>query len=263
MRKTYPTDLTDAEWNRLKSCFSRSKLRGRPRVHGLREIFNAIFYVVRSGCSWRLLPSDFAPWQTVYYHFRRLRLDGLWHLILKALRKTTRQQAGKHPKPSAAIMDTQSIKTTVESASYSGYDGHKKVKGRKRHLLVDTLGLPISIYVSPADTQDRLGARCLLAGRKPLMPRLQKVWADGAYSGEELARWSREKGNWELEIAERVEEAEGFAIVARRWVVERSFGWLLRNRRLSKDYERKLQSSEAFIEIAMIRLMLKRLVRGA
>jgi putative transposase len=114
------------------------------------------------------LPSDFAPWQTVYYHFRRLRLDGLWHLILKALRKTTRQQAGKHPKPSAAIMDTQSIKTTVESASYSGYDCHKKVKGRKRHLLVDTLGLPISIYVSPADTQDRLRARCLLAGRKPL-----------------------------------------------------------------------------------------------
>ncbi len=135
MRKTYHTDLTDAEWNRLKSYFTRSKLRRTPRVHSLREIFNAIFYVVRSGCSWRLLPSEFAPWQTVYYHFRRLRLDGLWHLILKALRKTARQQAGKHPEPSAAIMDAQSIKTTVESASYSGYDAHKKVKGRKRHLL--------------------------------------------------------------------------------------------------------------------------------
>lgn len=130
MRKTYPSDLTDDEWNRLKSCFPHSKLRGKPRVHSLREIFNAIFYVVRSGCAWRLLPSDFAPWQTVYYHFRRFRLDGLWHLILRALRETTRQRAGKHPEPSAAIMDSQSIKTTVESARYSGYDGHKKVKGR-------------------------------------------------------------------------------------------------------------------------------------
>jgi putative transposase len=259
MRKSYPTDLTDAEWNRLKSCFPPSKLRGRPRVHGLREIFNAIFYVVRSGCAWRLLPRDFAPWQTVYYHFRRFRMEGLWHLVLKALRRTTRQQAGKHPEPSAAIMDTQSIKTTVESAKYSGYDGHKKVKGRKRHLLVDTLGLLISVYVTSANVQDRVGARCLLAGRKPLMPCLQKVWAYGAYSGEKLARWFREEGDWELEIVERVEDAEGFAVVARRWVVERSLGWLLRNRRLSRDYERKVQTSEAFIEVAMIRLILRRL----
>src|SRR3712207_6718037 len=121
-------------WRDWSSDVCSSDLR--PRVHGLREIFDAIFYVVRSGCAWRLLPGDFAPWQTVYYHFRRLRLDGLWHLILKALRKTTRRQAGKHPEPSAAIIDAQSIKTTVESARYSGYDGHKKVKGRKRHLQI-------------------------------------------------------------------------------------------------------------------------------
>jgi putative transposase len=160
-------------------------------------------------------------------------------------------------------MDSQSIKTTVESARYSGYDGHKKVKGRKRHLLVDTLGLPISVYITPANIQDRVGARYLLAGRRPLMPRLQKVWADGAYSGEELARWFREEGDWELEIVERVDDTEGFVVAARRWVVERSFGWLLRNRRLSKDYERKVQSSEAFIEVAMIRLMLQRLAKGS
>ncbi len=263
MRKTYPTDISDAEWNHLKSCLSAAKPKGRQRIHSLREILNAIFYVVRGGCSWRLLPHDFAPWQTVYYHFRRFCLDGLWYLILKALRRATRLRVGRHPEPSAAIMDSQSIKTTVESANPSGYDGHKKVKGRKRHLLVDTSGLPLSVYVTSADVQDRVGARCLLAGRKSLMPRLKKVWADGAYSGEELARWCRREGDWELEIVERDQGAEGFVIVARRWVVERSFGWLLRNRRLGKDYERKVQTSETLVEIAMIRLMLKRLARSA
>ena len=143
-----------------------------------------------------------------------------------------------------------------------GYDAHKNVKGRKRHLLVDTLGLPFSIYVTSADVQDRVGARCLLAGIKVLLPRLQKIWADGAYTGEKLAGWCQEQGGWELEIVERDADTEGFAVLPHRWIVERTFGWLMRNRRLSKDYERLVQSSETFIKVAMIRLVLKRLARG-
>ena len=155
------------------------------------------------------------------------------------------------------------MKTVEESAPISGYDGHKNVKGRKRHLLVDSLGLPLSVYVTPADVQDRAVARCLLAGLKPLVPRLKKIWADGAYSGEELARWCEEEGGWQLEVVERNREAQGFKILPKRWIVERTFSWLIRNRRLSKDYERLVQSSETFIEVAMIRLILRRLRRGA
>jgi putative transposase len=161
-------------------------------------------------------------------------------------------------------MDSQSVKTVEESAHPSGYDAHKNVKGRKRHLLVDTLGLPLSIYVTSADVLDRVGAQCLLAGIKVLLPRLKKIWADGAYTGEKLAGWCKEQGGWELEIVERSSsaETEGFAVVPHRWIVERTFGWLMRNRRLSKDYERKVQSSESFMEVAMIRLILKRLAGG-
>ncbi len=159
-------------------------------------------------------------------------------------------------------MDSQSVKTVEESAHPSGYDAHKNVKGRKRHLLVDTLGLPLSIYVTSADVQDRVGAQCLLAELKSLLPRLKKIWADGAYTGEKLARWCKERGEWELEIVKRSADTEGFAVLPHRWIVERTFGWLTRNRRLSKDYERMVQSSETFMEMAMVRLILKRLAWG-
>jgi putative transposase len=159
-------------------------------------------------------------------------------------------------------VDSQSVKTTEESACPSGYDAHKNVKGRKRHLLVDTLGLPLSVYITSADVQDRVGARCLLAGLKPFVPRLKKIWADGAYTGEKLAGWCKERGGWELQIVERSSaDTEGFAVLPHRWIVERTLGWLMRNRRLSKDYERKVQTSETFIEVAMIRLILRRLAR--
>jgi transposase len=191
-------------------------------------------------------------------------LSGLWHLILKVLRAAERKRAGKDPQPTAAIMDSQSVKTTEESAHPSGYDAHKNVKGRKRHLLVDTLGLLLSIYVTSADIQDRGGAQYLLAGLKPFVPRLKKIWADGAYTGEKLAGWCEVQGEWELEIVERRSaDTEGFVLLPHRWIVERTLGWLMRNRRLSKDYERLVQTSETFIEVAMIRLILRRLARGA
>ncbi len=190
-------------------------------------------------------------------------MKGLWSVILKVLHAAQRERAGKDPQPTAAIMDSQSVKTVEESAHPSGYDAHKNVKGRKRHLLVDTLGLLLSVYVTSADVQDRVGAQCLLAGLKPLLPRLKKIWADGAYTGEKLAGWCKEQGEWELEIVERSSaDTEGFAILPHRWIVERTLGWLMRSRRLSKDYERKVQTSETFIEVAMIRLILSRLARG-
>ena len=166
---------------------------------------------------------------------------------------------GRNTEPSAAIMDSQSVKTVEESASICGFDAHKHIKGRKRHLLVDTLGLPLSVYVTPADMHDTRGARYLLAGLAPLVPRLKKIWADGAYRGQELSSWCKEEGDWDLEVVERAPGVRGFSIQPRRWVVERTFGWLSRSRRLSKDYERKVQTSETLIQIAMIRLLVTRL----
>ena len=263
MRKTYATDLSDEEWLRLKSHLPASKLPVKLRAHSLRDILDAIFYVLRSGCPWRMLPGDLPPWSTVYYHFRKLRLSGAWHLIFVALRAAERKRVGKEPDASAAIMDSQSVRTTEEGAGSNGYDAHKNVKGRKRHVLVDTLGLALSVHVTPASVQDRAGARLLLVGLKPLVPRLRKIWADGAYGGEKLAKWCEQQGGWELEVVERDREVEGFRVLPKRWIVERTFGWLRRDRRLARDYERKVQTSETLIEVAMIRLILRRLARAA
>ena len=263
MRKPYSTDLSDAEWIRLRSYLPTPKAQGRPRTHSLRAVLDAIFYLLRTGCPWRYLPRDFPPWQTVYYHFRRFRQSSMWHRILTALRAVERQRVGRDAQPTAAIIDAQSTKTVEESAPISGYDGHKNVKGRKRRLLVDSLGLPLSVYVTPADVQDRAGARCLLAGLKLLVPRSKKIWADGAYSGEELARWCEKEGGWELEVVDRNRGAQGSKVLPKRWIVERTFSWLIRNRRLSKDYEQMMQTGETFIEVARIRLVLRRLARGA
>ena len=243
----------------MRTYLPALKLPSRLRAHSLRDVFD----VLRSGCPWRMLPGDLPPWSTVYYHFRRFRLRGLWQRIFAILRAAERRRVGKDPDASAAIVDSQSVKTTEEGAASNGYDAHKNVKGRKRHILVDTLGLPLSVYVTPADVQDRAGARLLLAGLQPLVPRLKKIWADGAYTGEKFASWCEEQGGWEIEVAERNRETKGFEVLPKRWIVERTFAWLGRNRRLAKDYERKVQTSETLIEIAMIRLMLARLARGA
>lgn len=207
MRKRYATDLSDSEWTYLRDRLPELPKKVKTRAHPLRDIFDAIFYVLKTGCHWRLLPHDFPPWSTVYYHFRRFRLSGMWHRIFTIVRAAERKRVGKAPDASAAIMDSQSVKTAEEcrkpasnahDAHAGGYDAHKNVKGRKRHLLVDILGLPLSVHVGPADVQDRVGARRLLAGLKPLVPRLEKIWADGAYGGDPLARWCREQGGWDL-----------------------------------------------------------------
>jgi putative transposase len=261
MDTLYPSDLTDAEWEALQPYLPVIPRRGRPRTHSLRSILNAVFYLLRTGCPWRYLPRTFPPWSTVHYHFRRWHRQNTWYGIFTALREAERQRVGRDPLPSAAIMDAQSVKTVEESAGISGFDAHKWVKGRKRHLLVDTLGLPISYYGTPADMHDTQGARRLLAGRKYFLPRLKKIWADAAYRGKELADWCQAEGGWELEVVERTPGVRGFSVLPKRWVVERTFGWLSRNRRMSKDYERKVQTSETLIEVAMIRLLVARLGR--
>jgi putative transposase len=261
MSTTYPSDLTDAEWAWVQRHFLPLSPRGRPRTHALRRILDVSFYIVRNSCAWRSLPANFPPWQTVFYHFRRFRLTGKWHLLYTALYRSERERVGRHPDPSAAIMDSQSVKTVEESAQIRGYDAHKCVKGRKRHLLVDTLGLPIISYVTPADVHDTVGARQLLGGLAYCAPRLKRIWADAAYRGKELADWCQQRGGWELEIIEREPGTHGFRVQPRRWVVERSFAWLSRNRRLAKDYERKVQTSETLIEVAASRLLLRRCVR--
>jgi putative transposase len=228
-------------------------------MHPLRRILDAIFYVVRTGCAWRYLPSNFPPWQTVFYHFRRWCLQGRWFHVYGALHAAERERVGRDTDPSAAILDAQSVKTVEESARISGYDGHMGIKGRKRHLLVDTLGLPIAIYVTPADLSDPAGARKLLAGLAFRVPRLQKIWADAAYRGKDLADWCQQHGGWTLEIVEREPGGRSFQVLPRRWVVERCFAWLSRNRRLAKDYERKVQTSETLIQVASLRLLIRRL----
>jgi putative transposase len=200
MNTTYPSDLSDTEWECLQHYLRETRSTCRTRRHSLRSILNAIFYVLRTGCPWRYLPSNFPPWQTVFDHFRRLRLRGRWAVLFTALHDAERQRAGRDPHPSAAIMDAQSVKTVEESAHISGFDAYKRVKGRKRHLLVDTLGIPLSYYVTPADMHDTQGARRFLGGLKYFVPRLKIIWADSAYRGKDLADWCKEVGDWDLEV---------------------------------------------------------------
>ena len=260
----YPTDLTDEEWDQIKALVPAPKSgtgkRGRPIKLSRRQLLNAIFYIVRSGCAWRLLPKDFGPWATVYGYFRTWSQDWTWRFVHDALRDCVRKSVGKKVAPTAAIIDSQSIKT-LDQAGARGYDAGKKVSGRKRHVAVDSLGLILSITITSANVQDRQAAKDLITLLLSMYHRIQIIWADGGYLGA-LVQWVKQLrpfGKLQLEIVRRCDQAKGFKILPKRWIVERTFGWLVKSRRLCRDYEVRLDHSEAMIRMCMIRLMLKRL----
>lgn len=255
--ENYNTDLSDFEWDIINPLLPAPSKRGRPRKIGFRLIINAIFYVVKTGCQWRLLPHDFPKWNTVYHYFRKWKNDGLWERMNDELREKIRIQNGREARPSAAIIDSQSVKSTEETGE-RGYDAGKKTKGTKRHIMVDVLGLLLLVFVHPAHVQDRDGAKKVFTKTmKKGFFRLSLVWADSAYSGK-LVNWLKDKYGRVLDIVRRKRKGK-FEVLPWRWIVERTFGWMNRNRRLSKDYERLTSTSEAWFYIGMIRLMLRRI----
>jgi putative transposase len=278
--RLYPTDVSDAEWTILEPLIPAAKPGGRPPKWTRRQILDAMFYLVRSGCQWRLLPREFPPWKTVYHYFRVWRIDGIWERLNATLRERERTRQGRNPQPSGCIMDSQSARTT-SVGGIRGYDGGKKLSGRKRHILVDTLGLVLTATVHAADMQDRAAVPQVLQGMKDRFRRLAHIWLDQGYTGAGKA-WIEQELGWSVEIVKHAprprgmwvfpgqevdptifQRPKGFRHLPRRWVVERTFSWFGQARRLSKDYERLPETEEAMIYATMSRLMLRRLARAA
>jgi transposase len=256
----YASDVTDEEWALIEAELPPAKKLGRPRRTQLRAVVNALLYMLTTGCQWRQLPKEFPPFSTVQRFFYRWRDDGLWQRINHDLVMRVREASGRKASPSAGVVDSQSVKTT-EAGGPRGYDAGKKIKGRKRHLLTDTLGLPVAAVVHPADIQDRDGAPMVLAGARFLYPWLRHVFADGGYGGAKLATALGKIGDWTIEIVKRCDAATGFVLLPRRWVVERTLAWLNRNRRLAKDFEASLESALTWLFLASVKLLLRRLGR--
>ncbi len=262
-RAQYPTDLTDEQWQILRKHLPGPSHRGAPQTVCRREVINAILYIVRGGCAWRLLPHDLPRWKTVYGIFRAWRIDGTWQRIHDALRDMLRRREGRQTSPSAAIIDSQAVKTT-EVGGPRGYDAGKEINGRKRHVVVDTLGLLLAVVVHPANVQDYDGAvlvLALLGQLKARFQRLKVIFADSAYGRNSLPEAVKQAFGWVLQTVLRPVGIKGFVVLPKRWIVERTFGWLGRYRRHSKDYERNTATSEAMIYITMIHVMLRRLAR--
>lgn len=256
----YPSDMTDAEWALAAPFVPPARRGGRPRTTDMREVVNAMLYVAASGCAWRLLPKCFPPVSTVRRYFYAWRDTGLFQAINTVLLMNLREIEGREASPSAGVIDSQSVKTT-ESGGISGYDAGKKVKGRKRHILTDTCGYLIFILVHAADIQDRDGAVDVLAAIRNRFPWLRHVFADGGYAGDKLRSALAGMGKWTIDIIKRSEKAKGFEVLPRRWVVERTFAWLGRCRRLAKDWEKSIASSTAWALIASIRMLTRRTAR--